>query len=221
MTLAQKLYEAWRDHAITQARADGAVVLPPPPWAELPQEGKSRFAAVAGCARRELSTPQEPTVAARDRTVALIDVRAAADRITYDFDRDGWVVVQCPWTLDEADSVDGTDRRPDRYAGPGGRETIDRMRDLAHDTVSDPQLADLVFAFTCNATALAYRDRAGKKGDAALDLRKAEFWDAMAEHVIDPSACPDPRHKRPDFEPYERKPFEGPAGMAANRLLRQ
>lgn len=101
------------------------------------------------------------------------------------------------------DSVDGADRKPE------GRETIDAMRDMALAAAeglgaTDPdrvrRLADLLFAYHCDATALKYRQRTGKKGPAADDVRKAEWYEAMALHVR--GQGPDPRHKRPGFEPY-------------------
>jgi len=53
------------------------------------------------------------------------------------------------------DSPTGHDRAPDRYSGQG-RETIDRMRDLAHEMFTNPKAADEAFAFHCIATALKY-----------------------------------------------------------------
>lgn len=116
-----------------------------------------------------------------------------------------------------SDSADGFDRAPDRYTAHG-RETIDRMRDLAHTFAAmmrpgctraqRDDLADDLFAFHCFATALKYEDRAGLKGDANTDARKAAFYRGMAAHVA--GEGPDPRAARPGFVPY-RRPSEAPA----------
>lgn len=123
------------------------------------------------------------------------------------------------------DSVDGADRKPDRYAGAEGRETIDAMRDMALAAAeglgaTDPdrvrRLADLLFAYHCDATALKYRQRTGKKGPAADDVRKAEWYEAMARHVR--GQGPDPRHKRPGFEPYAYPEIAEPVPPPPPRL---
>lgn len=56
---------------------------------------------------------------------------------------------------------DGWTSAPERYTGQG-RETIDRMRDLAHEVFDDPATADRAFAFYCLANAMKYEDRAGR-----------------------------------------------------------
>lgn len=112
------------------------------------------------------------------------------------------------------DSITGFDAAPDRYM-THGRETIDRQRDFAHeaaravgggalagDAKAVAELADLMFAFHCQAQVMKYRDRSGLKGDAAADMAKAEFYQAMLEHVL--KGTPDPRSGRPDFTPYQR-----------------
>lgn len=88
---------------------------------------------------------------------------------------------------------------PARYTAHG-RETIDRMRDLAHATFGDPDMANAAFAFHCRATALKYDDRAGLKGPAGADREKAAWYRQMAGHVDGFAA--DPREGRADFVPY-------------------
>lgn len=118
-----------------------------------------------------------------------------------------------------ADSETGFDRAPDRYMGKG-RETIDRMRDLAFAaaegvysglqaaTAKDVQdLANFLFVYHCEMTALKYEDRAGlKEGKAAeKDRDKARFYRMMVAHVADPDGNPDPRSNRSGFVPYARQ----------------
>jgi hypothetical protein len=89
------------------------------------------------------------------------------------------------------------------------------MRDLAHDTAARvlanvpalstqdrDDLADLLFAFHCEATTLKYEDRVGRKGDPADDRRKADWYRRMLAHVRGDG--PDPRAERADFVPYRR-----------------
>lgn len=102
--------------------------------------------------------------------------------------------------MGELDSATGHDRAPDRYMARG-RETIDRMRDLAHALFGDPGLADMAFAFHCLATAVKYDDRAGLKGAAEVDRAKAGWYRAMVDHVVGDGA--DPRSGRPGFEPWQ------------------
>ena len=97
------------------------------------------------------------------------------------------------------DSRTGADRAPDRYMATG-RETIDRMRDLAHALFGEPGLADAAFAFHCLATAMKYADRTGLKGDAEVDRAKADWYRRMVDHVV--SGGDDPRSGRPAFEPW-------------------
>lgn len=112
-----------------------------------------------------------------------------------------------------ADTVDGTDRPPARYT-QNGRETLDTMRDRAHEEAERQLgpgpladlLADLLFAFHCEATALKYSDRSGSKGDATGDAKKCAFYRQMAAHVRSPDQYLDPRYQRPGFQKYERKP---------------
>lgn len=85
----------------------------------------------------------------------------------------------------------GTDAIPTRY-DTGGRETLDRMRDL---------LGDHGFAAGCLFNVIKYLDRAGKKGDAARDEAKALFYLQAAAHVL--LGLPDPRVSRPRHTPYE------------------
>ena len=98
------------------------------------------------------------------------------------------------------DTEVGADRAPDRYMATG-RETIDRMRDLAHVLFGDPGLADMAFAFHCLATSLKYSDRAGLKGDATVDRSKAAWYRRMVDHVV--GGGDDPRSGRPGFEPWQ------------------
>lgn len=104
------------------------------------------------------------------------------------------------------DSPTGHDRAPDRYSGQG-RETIDRMRDLAHEMFGEPGLADDVFAFHCIATALKYADRYGKKDATEIEEKKLAWYLAMAEHVLD--GTPDPRSERSGFTPWQRELIPG------------
>lgn len=111
------------------------------------------------------------------------------------------------------DTVDGTDRPPARYT-QNGRETIDTMRDHAYEEAERQLgvgpladlLADLLFAFHCEATALKYSDRSGSKGDATGDAKKCAFYRQMAAHVRDPKIYLDPRFQRPGFQVYTRQP---------------
>jgi hypothetical protein len=110
-----------------------------------------------------------------------------------------------------ADTPDGFDRAPARYTATG-RETIDRMRDLAHERAAGwyqnapralvEHLADVLFAYHCDATALKYEDRTGLKDDAEQDRKKARFYRQMAAHAR--GEGPDPRSERPGFVPYAR-----------------
>ena len=102
-----------------------------------------------------------------------------------------------------ADSPTGHDRAPDRYTTQD-RETIDRMRDLAHAMFADPDVADAVFAFHCIATALKYSDRCGRKDLPDIEKKKLAWYLAMAAHVRD--GAPDPRSERPGFVPWEKHP---------------
>jgi hypothetical protein len=90
------------------------------------------------------------------------------------------------------DDATGFNVAPKRYSAHG-RETIDRIRDV---------LGDEGFAAYCCGTALKYRDRAGLKGDAAEDLKKAEWYEAMHACVL--FGRPDPRTYRAGFQPYQR-----------------
>lgn len=88
---------------------------------------------------------------------------------------------------------------PARYTAHG-RETIDRMRDLARESFADRNEADGAFAFFCRATALKYDDRAGLKGPADTDREKAAWYRQMADHVD--GLGDDPRQGRAGFVPY-------------------
>lgn len=104
---------------------------------------------------------------------------------------------------------------PERYTAHG-RETLDRIRDLAERAgellaeawgrpYGAKAMADDLFMFFCRANALKYEDRAGLKGPREEDDAKAAFYRAMIRHVG--FGEPDPRSARPDFVPYVRKPF--------------
>ncbi len=107
------------------------------------------------------------------------------------------------------DTSAGFDRPPARYTRTG-REAIDVMRDRAHqlarrhlhddDGDAARQLADALFAYHCEATAMKYEARAGAKGDPGGDAEKALWYRRMAAHAR--GYGPDPRHERPGFEPY-------------------
>ncbi len=135
MTLAQKLYETFTAHARQVEEATNAALRTVfGAWADMTPDQRGPWAAMAGCARRELPIPQDSVDPAvnygRDSVgvelwyprneetrckavdIALIDVRAAADiRVTYDFERDGWVIAQLDdendgWTWREVAFVD-------------------------------------------------------------------------------------------------------------------
>lgn len=91
-----------------------------------------------------------------------------------------------------SDTPTGYDRTPARY--DHARETIDEMRDY---------LGDEVFAYHCEATALKYWRRMGRKGDADEDLAKMRWYQTMALHVRTGGQVPDPRAGRPGFVPYK------------------
>ena len=100
----------------------------------------------------------------------------------------------------------GWSEKPNRYFAKG-RETIDRMRDYCYSRYRRSDLADHAFAIHCELTALKFRDRAGLKGDvehalsAAKDIRKAEWYEAMALHSVGRGS--DPREARGQgFVPY-------------------
>lgn len=90
------------------------------------------------------------------------------------------------------DDATGYNVAPKRYSAHG-RETIDRIRDA---------LGDEGFVAYCRGTAMKYRDRAGLKGDADEDVKKAVWYETMAEHVV--GNGPDPRAYRVGFAPYTR-----------------
>ena len=105
-----------------------------------------------------------------------------------------------------ADTPHGFDRAPDRYMGQG-RETIDRMRDVAgelfeHATLHGLGVGDAAFYVHCVLTAMKYEDRTVRKGDAAVDVGKATWYRRMADHLL--GKGPDPRAERPGFQPYAR-----------------
>ncbi len=156
----------------------------------------------------------------------LPDSAAEADRVIRRLNRIG--------TVDIGDHQLGFEAKPARYEG-GGRETVDKMRDNAFTLVEEllakldlsidlrlrvgtdseaparKVIADEVFAYVCETHALKYRDRAGKKGSKEEDLGKADWWEGMELHVLEPETHPDPRSERDDFEPY-RGPREACAG---------
>ena len=101
------------------------------------------------------------------------------------------------------DTEVGDDRAPARYTAHG-RETIDRMRDLAHDLFGPGDLADVAFAFHCAATALKYSDRAGLKGDAEVDRAKASWYLDMVSAAL--GEAEDPRSGRPGFVAWSPEP---------------
>lgn len=58
--------------------------------------------------------------------------------------------------------------------------------DIIRDTLGDDG-----FASYCLGNALKYRLRAGEKGDATEDIKKAQWYEAMYAHVT--GIGPDPR----------------------------
>lgn len=103
------------------------------------------------------------------------------------------------------DSAVGDDRAPDRYTGHG-RETIDRMRDLARFMSGGPLAGDRAFWVHCVATALKYHDRAERKGPKDEDIAKMRWYLQMARHAAGTDV--DPRASRPGFVPYEQQPVD-------------
>lgn len=114
-----------------------------------------------------------------------------------------------------SDDAIGRKVKPKRYAGQD-RETIDRQRDLfrtvfvglAVDEIPGATLeqvyrvADVAFSIHCQATALKYSDRMGRKGeDVDQERAKRDWYEQMGAHVL-VGTLPDPRSERPDFEPY-------------------
>lgn len=114
----------------------------------------------------------------------------------------------------------GYEAVPDRYAG-NGREVVDRWRDDAHavaDALADQvggdddfraRMANTLYAYALLTHVTKYRLRAGAKGDPKGDEDKADFYEALARHVVHPSTHPDPRCNRPGFQPYKRQPVQG------------
>lgn len=78
----------------------------------------------------------------------------------------------------------GDTSAPARYMATG-REAIDIIRE---------ELGDPGFVAFCLGCSRKYELRAGHKGDAATDLAKAQWYLAMARHVM--LGTPDPRTYR-------------------------
>lgn len=95
----------------------------------------------------------------------------------------------------------GTTAMPARY-DTGDRETLDRIRDL---------LGDGLYVGGCLFNVIKYLDRRGKKGDPAQDEAKALFYLQAAAHVL--LGFPDPRCRRPTFQPYQRGRSAWPAAL--------
>lgn len=105
-----------------------------------------------------------------------------------------------------ADDATGFHVAPARYSGQE-RETIDLLRDAAGALLREALAAgcspgDAAFAVHCGLTARKYRSRLGRKGPPEEDLRKAEWYEQMWEHVV--RGGPDPRSYRAGFSPYVR-----------------
>ena len=86
----------------------------------------------------------------------------------------------------------GFDEAPARYTAQG-RETIDDIRD---------KLGDAGFRCFCVGTYMRYDARAGLKGSRKRCEDKARWYRQMVAHLDGLGL--DPRHRRPDFEPYVR-----------------
>jgi len=95
----------------------------------------------------------------------------------------------------------GTETMPARY-DMDGRETLDRIRDV---------LGDGLYVGGCLFNVLKYLDRRGKKGPADLDESKALFYLQSAANVL--LGYPDPRHRRPGFQPYQQRAPRWPTGL--------
>lgn len=109
--------------------------------------------------------------------------------------------------MQEHDPV-GETTAPSHYARE--RETIDTIRDV---------LGDEGFKAFCVGNAIKYFDRAGRKGDAQEDLKKADWYSVMFEHLRRPHAHLDPRCRRVDFEPYSR-PYSAMSEESLGLLLK-
>lgn len=94
---------------------------------------------------------------------------------------------------------DGQTKAPDRYSRQD-RETIDRIRD---------QYGDIGALYFCLGNAMKYQDRAGAKEGVPedRDRRAADWYAAMARHILAPEQYPDPRSTRSAFAPYRRPPL--------------
>lgn len=90
----------------------------------------------------------------------------------------------------------GFDKIPDRYKG-GGRETVDKMRDLCNQMGRDNGVSgDLLFRAACLTHELKYRDRIKNPEDP----EKADWWKQMADSIYGDE--PDPRSNREGYTPY-------------------
>ena len=89
----------------------------------------------------------------------------------------------------------GFDAIPDRY-NTGSREVIDQIRD---------SMSDHEFGVWCRGQVIRYDLRTK---NPELDPEKARFYREMAAHIFE--GTPDPRHRRPNFEPYRRAAFPEP-----------
>lgn len=97
--------------------------------------------------------------------------------------------------MEDHDLQLGYDAVPERYAGP--REVIDLIRD---------KLGDEGFSAYCLGQVLRYTARAGRKGPAEVDERKAEWYLQMFRHMR--SDAPDPRSLyRERHTPYSRPSY--------------
>jgi len=83
--------------------------------------------------------------------------------------------------------VDPDDPVNPQHYQDGEEECIDRIRRM---------LGDIRFSGFCRGNAIKYRYRAEKKGNAEVDLKKAEWYSEMAAHVEEPWAFGDPRGER-------------------------
>lgn len=164
-----------------------------------------RAHATPGCEREPLrlgslgllATRIEQTADARERLEAEVErLEAELERLEAELER----LRQRP-----PDTATGTGRAPDRYTGHG-RETIDRMRDLLRFVARSAEAGDALFAAHCLATALKYRDRAGRKGSADEDRAKMSWYLQMHRHVV--FGEEDPRAGRLGFEPYRQAPAD-------------
>lgn len=95
---------------------------------------------------------------------------------------------------------------PRHYYGKNGQQCIDAMPDhfrewagrnmaVVPSLLKFEDVVKLMMLGFCLGNAFKYRWRKGRKDDADQEERKAQWYDAFARHVLDPTH-PDPRSAR-------------------------